>query len=474
MLAVYLSGSLVISLLFYLLRNQAARLLLSFAFGGLQVALTAFELTRPDTRQLEFFTSDALAVIFLTVLTLVTIPAFYHSFLYFKYHPYPPRAQGMYYAAMVILIASIGAACLSNHLGITWVFAELTTLSASALIYHRRNKLTLEATWKYIFICSISITLVFIGILFIAVAAQQQGIRSLYYDTLSLHAANFNTFWLKLAFLFIFTGFTAKAGLVPMFSAGIDAKDNAPYPAAALLASVLMNMGFVGIFRVYEITSHTAIHEWSGRVMLASALLSVFVATVYMLRVKNIKRVIAYSGLEHMGLVMLGMAAGGIGCYAAILHLILHSFAKPALFFQFGPMYRTYGSKSIYDMGDYFRINTNGALVLLLSFFIVTAMPPSGMFISEFLVFSSLFRSGHLWALILVLLMLTFIIWAFGKNIFKILFIKPLACREGPREMAPFTESLSQWVFLAGVIYLGFAPPQALVDLIREAIQTLP
>ena len=144
-------------------------------------------------------------------------------------------------------------------MGITWVFVELTTLSASALIYHRRSKLTLEGTWKYIFICSISITLVFIGVLFVTVAVQQQGINDLFYKNLSLHAPKLNVFWLKLAFLFIFTGFTAKAGLVPMYTAGIDAKDKAPYPAAALLASVLMNVGFIGIFRFYEITSHTSI-----------------------------------------------------------------------------------------------------------------------------------------------------------------------------------------------------------------------
>ena len=187
--------------------------------------------------------------------------------------------------------------------------------------------------------------------------------------TFPFNAASLNVFWLKLAFLFIFTGFTAKAGLVPMYTAGIDAKDNAPYPAAALLASVLMNVGFIGIFRFYEITSHTAIFSWTNKIVLISALLSVFVAAVYMLRVKNIKRMMAYSGVEHMGIVMLGLAAGGIGYYAAILHLVLHSFAKPALFFQFGQIYRTYGSKSVYDVGNYFRYNMTGALVLLISFF---------------------------------------------------------------------------------------------------------
>jgi hydrogenase-4 component F len=474
MMGIYLPGSLIISILFYFMRKHSSRVLLTVAFVALQWALTLFEFYHRDLTQLVYFTPDALALIFLGVNSVVCIPALYHSFIYFSKHPYKPREQGMYYSAMVLLIASLSAAYLSNHIGITWVFVELTTLSASALIYHRRNKLTLEGTWKYIFICSISITLVFIGVLFVTVAAQQQGIRDLFYGNLSLHAPMMNVFWLKLAFLFIFTGFTAKAGLVPMYTAGIDAKDKAPYPAAALLASVLMNVGFIGIFRFYEITSHTSIFIWTNKILLISAILSVFVATVYMLRVKNIKRMMAYSGVEHMGIVMLGMAAGGIGYYAAILHLILHSFAKPALFFQFGQIYRTYGSKSVYDVGYYFKYHITGALVLLFAFFIVTAMPPSGMFVSEFLVFRSLFESGYFWVLALVLILLTTIIWAFGKNVFKMLFIKPVDFDESRLVSIPFSESISQFVLLILVIYLGLVPPQGLVGLIHAAINSLP
>ncbi len=474
MIGIYLSASLIISVAFYFGRYHALRVTLAWLFCLLQVTLAVYEYMHPDQVQLVYFTSDALAVIFLIVISIVCIPVFYHSFVYFYKHPYKPREMGMYFAATVMLITAISSAYLSNHLGITWVFVEITTLSASALIYHRRNKLTLEATWKYIFICSISITLVFIGILFVTVAVQQVSINELFYNTLSLNAPKLSVFWLKLAFLFIFTGFTAKAGLVPMYTAGIDAKDKAPYPSAAILASVLMNVGFIGIFRFYEITSHTTIYHWTNKIVLISAVLSVFVATVYMLRVKNIKRMMAYSGLEHMGIVMLGIAAGGIGYYAAILHLVLHSFAKPAMFFQFGQIYRTYGSKSVYDIGYYFKYNITGALVLLFSFFIITAMPPSGLFVSEFLVFKSLFASGNLWVLIVVMILLTVIIWAFGKNVFKMLFVKPVDFDDSHVERIPFVESLSQFVLLALVIYLGLNPPPQMVDLINTAISSLP
>jgi hydrogenase-4 component F len=299
MFGIYLIGSLVISLAFYFGKNHFLRVSLAWVFCALQAALAIYEYMHPNVTQLVYFTPDALAVLFTLVISVVCIPVFYHSFVYFSKHPYKQREMGMYFAAMTILIAAITSAYLSNHMGITWVFVELTTLSASALIYHRRSKLTLEGTWKYIFICSISITLVFIGVLFVTITVQQQGIHDLFYKTLSENAPILSSFWLKLAFLFIFTGFTAKAGLVPMYTAGIDAKDNAPYPAAALLASVLMNVGFIGIFRFYEITSHTDIYRWTNSIVLISAVLSVFVATVYMLRVKNIKRMMAYCRRGH-------------------------------------------------------------------------------------------------------------------------------------------------------------------------------
>src|SRR5258708_4064692 len=474
MIGSYLIAAILISLALFVNRNKTVNYLLVSFFVLLQWGLTIYEYNHQDIEELGYFTPDALAIILLITLSIISVPAFLHSFIYFSTEKDVPRQRSIYFAAMVILLSALSAAYLSDNIAITWIFVELTTLSASALIYHRRNVRTLEGTWKYVFVCSISITLVFIGILFLTVAVQQVGIKDLNYKVLLTSAGAFNVFWLKLAFLFIFTGFTSKAGLVPMYTVGIDAKDKAPSPAGALFGSVLMNVGFLGIFRFYEIISHTSIFPWAGKILLISCILSIFVATVYILKVKNFKRMFAYSSVEHMGLIVLGLAAGGIGYYAAILHLILHSFAKSAMFFQVGQVYRIYKSKSIYDAGDYFSYNISGALVLLSGFFIVTAMPPSGMFVSEFLIFRSLFESNHLWLLIIILILLTMIIWSFGKNIFKMLFIKPIGFNEATMERISPVESLSQYVFLVLVVYLGLNPPAEFVKLINTAIQHLP
>jgi len=473
MIGAYLILIIIISLSLFLSRDRRLSYFLVWSFVIVQWALTIYVYNRKGETELIYFTADSLGIIFLVILSIVCIPVFYHSYVYFNKHRNIPRERGIYYAAMVVLLGSLTAAYLSNHIGVTWIFVEITTLSASALIYHRRNTRTLEATWKYIFVCTISITLVFIGILFLSIAIHQEGLIDLSYKALVANATILNVFWLKLAFLFIFTGFTAKAGVVPMYTAGIDAKDKAPSPAGALLSSVLLNVGFLGIFRFYVVIGNTSIIHWANNILIMAGLLSIFVASVYILKVKNVKRMLAYSSVEHMGVVMIGIASGGPGYYAAILHLILHSFAKPALFFQVGQVYRIYKSKSIYDIGNYFAYNTPGALVLLLSFFVITAMPPSGMFISEFLIFRAVFEAGNLWLLVLVLLLLTLIIWSQGKNFLKMIFVKPVGFKEENLEKISPTESISQFVLLALVVYLGLDPPVEMVNLINESIQSL-
>ena len=207
--------------------------------------------------------------------------------------------------------------------------------------------------------------------------------------------------------------------------------------------------------------------------MIIAAVLSVFVATVYMTRIKNIKRMFAYSGIEHMGLVILGLACGGIGVYAAILHIVLHSFVKPSLFFQFNQIYRVYQSKSIYDVGNYFKYNKAGAIVLLLGFFSATAMPPSGLFISEFMIFQSLFEAHSVLILAFILILLTMIIWGFGSNIFRLLFIPPIHINEEQIPKIKTWESLPQYLLLLIAVYLAYAPPALLVNLLQDAVKLI-
>jgi hydrogenase-4 component F len=474
MTGVYLLSAFLIAGLLFVNRNTLLNNLLVIIFGILQTGFTIYACYHYQRTVFWYFTFDSLGLLLLITLGVITIPALFHSYLYIIRHDETPQSRSIYFSAMIILIASITAAYLANHIAVIWIFTEMTTLSASMLIYHHRNKLALEGTWKYLFICAISITFVFIGILFLSLSLRNAGSNDLSFANLKQYRDQLNPFWLRLAFLFIFTGFTAKLGLVPMYTAGIDAKDKAPAPAGALLASVLMNLGFAGIFRLYSVIAQTPLFHWANLVIFIAALLSIFVATVYMTRVTNIKRMFAYSGIEHMGIVMLGIAAGGVGYYAAVLHIVLHAFVKSSLFFQFNQLYRTFQSKSISHVGNYFRYNPSGAIVLLLGFISATAMPPSGLFVSEFLIFRSLFEGKLIIMLIFVLLLLTIVIWAFGKNILKILFLPVAGFDDSLVPRINPWESLTQYFLLFTAIWLGLNPPSAFVHLIKDSVNLLP
>ena len=474
MTLIYLIGAFSIGIWLFLNRNKTINYVLLSLFILLQIAFTIYSCFNFRNTEIGYFTFDSLGILLLITLSIISVPAAIHSLIYIEKHQETASSRAIYFSALVVLITAIGAGYLSNHIAVTWIFTEITTLCASALIYHHRNKLALGGTWKYVFICAISITFVFIGILFLSISLQHAGSDDLSFRNLLLNSSNLDPYWLRLAFLFIFTGFTAKLGLVPMFTAGIDAKDIAPGPVGALLASVLMNLGFTGIFRTYIVIANTPLHHWANMVIGIAAFLSLFVSTVYMIKVKNIKRMFAYSGIEHMGLVMLGVAAGGIGYYAAILHIILHAFVKSSLFFQYNQLYRVFQTKSIYQIGNYFKYNPTGAMVLLLGFISATAMPPSGMFISEFLIFRSLFEAHQIVVLILVLFLLTMIIWAFGKNIFKVLFIPTIGFNERNVPVISPWESLSQFLLLGLAVYLGLNPPAIFVQFLKESIAFLP
>jgi hydrogenase-4 component F len=474
MIEIYLIFSFVIIISVFLFRNRKVTYPLVAMFVVLQWTLTIYEYLNLNVIQFYYFTPDAIGIILLTVLSILASTSFLYSSIYLGSRQDTPKAESIYWSALILLISAISCAYLANHAAIAWIFVELTTLSASVLIYHRRTETSLEGSWKYLFICSVSVALIFIGILFLGLASQQAKVGDLFYSNLFNKARSLDEFWLKAAFLFIFTGYTAKAGLVPMYTAGIDAKDKAPSPASAIFSSALMNVGFLGIYRVYSIAAQTNIHQWARIVLIISALLSLLIAAAYMLRVRSFKRMFAYSSVEHMGLITIGMAIGGAGLFGSILHLIFHSFTKAGLFYQYGAVNRVIKSKFINDAGGYFEKNTSGALVLLLGFFMITAVPPSGMFISEFYIFRSMFENGYLWLLIVTAILLTFIIRAFGETIFRLLFHRQENDSADAEQYTRVSiwESVPQFALLAAVIYLGFNPPAVLIDLINSAVKS--
>ncbi len=469
--AIYLAAvfCIVIGLVFS--RSRVLSDLLGVLFLGVQTLLTVHAMLHQGCTELNYFSFDAMGLILLLTLTIVSYPTLLHSRIYLTKPLSSPGSAAVYNASCVLLIAAMTMGYLANHAAVTWIFTEITTLSAAMLIYHHRSKLALEATWKYVFVCAISISFVFVGILFISLALLHDGCSELFYTDLLAHKATLNSFWMKLGFLFIFAGYTAKLGLFPMFTAGVDAKDKAPAPAGALLASALMNLGFCGIYRVYSAISGTPVADWARMVMLIAALITLFIATIYMARISNVKRMLAYSGIEHMSVVTLGLCFGKAGFIAAMLHIVMHTFVKSGLFFHFTQLWRVYSSKMIDDMGDYLKLNPFGALVLLLGFVSIAAVPPSGLFFSELLVFKAMIANGSWVVFAITAFLLTVLLWAFARSIFRIIFL-PATKPVEKIKISPW-ESVSQLILFVLAAYIGFNPPAFLLELIQQAAAML-
>lgn len=456
-------------------RNNSVRIILLSTFLLLQSSITIYGYLNLNSTELDFFTFDHVGIIFMSVLTILSFTTVFHSYKYLKFRNDSSRNQSLYFAALILLIMSMSCVYFANHIGVMWVFIEATTLSVAVLIYHERTNLSLEATWKYVFICSIGITFAFVGILFLSRALQESGSPTLNFADIPAKLKNVDTFWLKIAFLFMIVGFSTKMGLFPMHTIAVDAHTVAPPPISAFISTTLMNVGFVSIFRTYSLMAGTTIQPWMNQVLLWCGILSIFVSAVYILKVNHLKRMFAYSSLEHMGLAAIGISCGGIGYFAAIFHMVLHSFVKASVFYQIDQIHRTFHTYIISKTGNYFSKNLPGALVMLFVLISITAMPPSGLFVSEFLVFRSMFEAHQIIALVVILIIFSLIMWALGKNILKMMFIPPAHLTEDKHitAISPW-ESVSQFILLALAVYLGLNPPAELVDFINHSIMLLP
>ncbi|MFT7159632.1 MAG: hydrogenase-4 component F [Bacteroidia bacterium] len=472
MLLYYFIGSFILAAIVYFISNVSLKHGLSILHAISTAFLTFYEFQNLGTKQYEFFQPDYLSIIFLSILSIVNLMAAFHYISYSKSGQVPTKYIGLHNSGIILFTTFIVGVLITNHFGVLWAFVEGTTLCAAILIQHDRNKESMEATWKYVFVCSIAIALAFAGIMFLGFAIQDHGNFDLSFTNIKEMATQLDSGWLKACFLFVLTGFSVKMGLVPLFNVDIDAKDTSPSPVGALLSSVLMNSGFVAIFRFYSAFSDTEIQPWMNTVLIISGIISLFFAAVYIIRINNIKRILAYSSMEHAALVLLAFSSGGIGYFAAILHLCLHSLIKSCLFFQVGQMHNIYGSKQDKDIHGYLKVNPIGALVLFAGLFSAMGFPPSGMFISEYMIFQSIFDTGNWWLLALAFIFILVIIYGLISKILPMIFnstngsnLSLSGIRKG--------ESIVQLGIIVMVFYLGLVRPPFVVEFINSATSEL-
>lgn len=384
------------------------------------------------------------------------------------------RSNRVFCASLFASLAMMTLVTLSHHLGLMWVAMEATTLVSAPSIYFNHNARSLEATWKYLLIGSVGIALALLGSFFLAYSAFKAGLEStLLFDDLIRVAPQLSAPWLHAAFVLLFIGYGTKMGLAPMHTWKPDAYGEAPGLVGSLLAGGVTSCAFVAILRVYQICRAGAEAEFAREIMIFMGLLSMAFAAVFMVRQRDFKRMLAYSSVEHMGILVLGVGIGGLAVYGALLHLLNNGFTKGALFLSAGNIHRAYGSKLTDDVcGALKRVPLSGALFLA-GFLAITGSPPFGPFVSEFAIVNGAMQRGEFLTGGIFLFLLAIIFIGMGTTVLAVVQGRPPKQSESNGYRDSLSTAAPVLLFMAVVLLLGLYIPPPLDTLLHEAATLL-
>ena len=407
----YIILSLLLAVAPLAVRSERATNIIAGLFWAVQVAAIALllGLGQVDRVMLTIFRADTLAVVFHLLLTLVLGFSLLFSSSYLKAEGVSTTSYKTYYTLLMLLSIAITCVYYSHNVAMTWVFLEATTICSAGIIYHREFKQSLEATWKYIFVCSTGIAMAYLGILLLSTVAEH---GSLDYAALQEVISKGNPLYLKVAFLLIVVGYSCKMEIFPLYTVGVDANYAAPAPASAFISTALVNAGFISIYRIYSLYASTDVFVWARHLLILIGVLSLAVGAMFLRRTNNYKRFLSYSTVENMGIVAIGMGIGGIGLWAAVFHVMCHTLVKSSVFYQVGIMRHIYDSYSINRIGNYMNINRVGAIGFIVGTMVLLAFPPSPLFVSEVMIFTEIVSVGSWWLLLAMLILMCVVIYS--------------------------------------------------------------
>ncbi len=414
---------------------------------------------------LNFFYIDGLSAFFLLLIAVSSMATAFYSLWYFK----NDENTGFYYFLFNIFVFSMYFVVTVNNLGMMWMAVEITTLASAFLVGYRNNKTAVEAAWKYVIICSVGITLALFGIiLFYYTASSQTGLRNLNWTELNAAGKFLDPMVVKAALIFIIIGFGTKAGLAPMHNWLPDAHSQAPTPISALLSGVLLKASFYAIIRFVIIASKSVGFSFCGNILGLFGIISLAVAAFFMLVQKDIKRLLAYSSVEHMGIVSLGFYFGGkAGIFGALFHAFNHALAKSLMFFSSGVIIKKYGTNNMHQIKGALEVLPFAASAAFLGMFAIAGLPPFSIFMSEFTVLYAGFKNGFYYSSSALLIFLAIIFGALLFHFSSMLYGKKPANMSASKESAGITALFG--VMLLFLLALGFHIPDFLRTLIGAA-----
>jgi hydrogenase-4 component F len=349
---------------------------------------------------------------------------------------------------------------------------EATTLATAPLLFYHHGPRALEATWKYLLICSVGIALALLGTFFLGMASASlaEGGRGLGFASMVDHAGGLSTPWLKMGAVFLIVGYGTKMGLAPMHTWKPDAYGEAPPPVAALLSGGLTNCAFLGILRVSQLCTAAGQGPFVRSMLVALGLLSIGIAAASILGQGNYRRLLAYSSVEHMGILVLGIGIGGLAAFGALLHAVNNAFNKGILFLAAGNVLQARGTSESKSVTGLLKTMPGTGVFMILGFLAATGIPPFGTFISEFTILRGMIASGGAVVPVLYLGFLAIVFIGMGSSLLEMVQGVPQGPPPEPRHgVDSFAAILPMAIFTLVVLLLGIWIPGPLQAVLEHA-----
>ena len=437
------------------------------------MAMVLFVLMRPDL----MYTAKWLVldppgrIVLLVVSTLFLFCSFY-TVGYLQYRK--ERSNRVFCACLLGFLGIMSVVVWSHHLGLMWVAIEGTTLVTAPLIYFNRTQRSIEATWKYLIVGSVGIALALLGTFFLAYASLQAGLETtLSFEIILQNAPNLSKPWLHASFILLLVGYGTKMGLAPMHTWKPEVYGEVPGVVGAIFAGGVTSCAFLAVLRIYQICLAAGESSYISRLLLFIGLFSMIVAGLFMINQRDFKRMLAYSSVEHMGILVLGLGIGGPALFGTLLHIMTNGLTKGVLFLSSGNIHRAYGSKNTDIVRGAMRHLPLSGTLFLAGFLAITGSPPFGPFISEFAILNGAFQSGRFLTagLFLALLLLVFI--GMGATVLTVVqgkvpaTVRTTSYRDGWLTAAPVV------ILMALSLLIGLYIPVPLDTLIKDAVSFL-
>jgi hydrogenase-4 component F len=425
-------------------------------------ALIAFDRPVPG----RYLLVDDLNIVFVVLSTFVGFTTSIFSALYIAHElaigRLTPAYLRFYHAMYQVLMFAMNLALVANNIGLMWVAVELATLTTVVMVGMYRTHEALEAAWKYFILGSVGIALALFGTILIYMAALPvagEGLDAMTWTVLIEKAAVFDASLLNLAFVFLLLGYGTKVGLAPLHAWLPDAHAEGPTPISAVLSGLLLNVALYAVLRFKLLLAANAEAVAPGPLMMTMGLTSLVFAAFMLYRRRDIKRMFAYSSIEHMGIIVFAFGMGGpLANFAALLHMTMHSLTKSAIFFTVGHIAQVKGTQRIADIGGLTETHPWLGWGLVIGVAAIAGLPPFGIFMSEFLVVTTTFAREPVLAVPLVGGLLI----AFGALFLR---LNGLAFGEPRGPTASFEASyLPMYAHLALVLGAGLYLPPPLVS----------